>query len=223
MKQTDWPQVAIKLRELFPDVVQIASYSRKRWLLVFETEPDKFLNTFHPLIKVIRKFRLLNPLIVNKNFIQTSLDCYPLEFLDIQSDYINHYAAEDVIAELQFNREDIRRQIEREIKSKWLHTRLSSLRLTHMTFNLYRLLRISFNSLLPVFKGFCFLQDGSVPKETDKLLDGMEDILHMDVKVLRYIAAQKKAPSRMLMANLFNDYIRLLTLCGEKIDGWTAA
>jgi len=220
MKPIDWQLVATQTRELFPGVVQIASYSRNRWLLVFETEPDNFLSTFHPLTKLIKTHHLKTPLIVDKQFIDSSLDSYPLEFLDIQSEYTNLYTIEDAIVNLKFEKTDVRLQIERELKSKWLLTRLTALNFKHKSHFLYEVLKESFNSLLPVFKGFCYLTGTAIPTETEKLLDKLEDILHGEVKIFRYIAGQTKAPSQELINNLFNDYVRLLNHCIEVIDRW---
>lgn len=220
MKKTDWQMIASQTRELFPTVVQIATYSRNRWLLVFEEEPDNFLSTFHPLVKILGKNGLSVPLIVSKRFIQNSLDSYPLEFLDIQSDYSNLYVTEDVFVNLQLDKNDIRLQIERELKSKWLITRLAALQ--HKTHNkrLFNVLIESFSSLIPAFKGFCFLSGIAISGDTENLLGNLEEIFHTDLKVFRYLAGQKQAPSVTLVNNLFNDYIRLLNYCSDKIDTW---
>jgi hypothetical protein len=223
MKQTDWQSVAAETKALFPNLVQIASYSRQRWILVFETEPDNFLSSLHPLSRLLQKHKLQVPLIVSVNFIKASLDCYPLEFLDIQSDYTSLYAVEDVLKDIRFDKEDVRLQIERELKSKWLLTRLEALDRSYRAPRLLQLLQESFTALLPVFKGMCYLEGVSIPKETGQLLDKLEDILHTDVKILRYILSRSKAPSLELMNNLFNDYIRFLHLCGEKADAWKPA
>jgi hypothetical protein len=220
MKKINWQEVAAQVRELFPQVMQIASYSNNRWIIVFAEEPENFLNAFHPLAAYIRKHKLTMPLIVNEKFIQSSLDSYPLEFLDIQSGYDSLYAVEDMIAGLQFANDDIRLQIERELRSKWLLTRQAVLQHSHMSRLLFVILRESFSSLVPVFKGFCRLSGKNVPQETDKLLDVMEELLHAELKAFRFIAGQKKAPSKELTGNLFNDYMRALELCIDKIDNW---
>lgn len=223
MKQTDWQLVAQQTRELFPAVTQIATYSRNRWILIFEDEPDNFLGTFHPLTTLLRKHKLPTPLIVSVKFINASLDSYPLEFLDIQSDYNSLYALDDVLKSISFKKDDLRLQIERELKSKWLLTRLSALGSNYRPRYLFGLLKDSFLALQPVFKGFCQLSGVSIPRDTEGLLLAMEDILHTDLKVLKYIHSQKKAPSLELMSTLFNDYVRLLQVCGDKVDTWKQA
>jgi len=223
MKNIDWQAVASQTLALYPNVIQIAVFSRNRWIIIFEKEPDNYLNTFHPLLKIVRQHKVIIPLIVSRGFIQNSLDSYPLEFLDIQSDYTSLHNVEDILASLQYNKEDIRLQIERELKSKWLLTRLSALQYQQRTGYLYDVLKESFISLLPVFKGFCHLNGVSIPRETTKLLDRLEDILHNEIKVFRFLLAQKKAPSAILLNTLFNDYIRLLNLCADNIDNWKQA
>lgn len=220
MNNTDWQIVTSQIRAIFPSIVQIVSYSRNRWMLIFAAEADNFLSTFNPLVKLTKKHKLNIPLIVSEQFIQTSLDSYPLEFLDIQSDYAIHYAVEDVVLNMKFDKDDVRLQIERELKSKWLLTRLTALQFNQKSHQLYSILQESFVSLIPVFKGFCFLSGANISKEPDKLLDSVEEILHTDVKIFRYLANQKKAPSHLLINNLFYDYIRVLNVCIEKIDTW---
>jgi hypothetical protein len=223
MKKIDWQLVAGQVRELYPTVMQIASYSRDRWLIVFEAEADNFLSTFHPLVKLIDKHKLSVPLIVSKQFIQSSLDSYPLEFLDIKTDYTNLYQTEDVIETLQFDKNDIRLQIERELRGKWLLTRLVALEHKQKPKYLFSVLNESFQALIPVFKGFSFLYGNTVPKTAEGLLESLEEILHTDLKVLKYIAGQKKAPSDTLVNSLFADYLRFLNLCTDNIDNWTQA
>jgi hypothetical protein len=220
MKKIDWNAFAVQVRELFPKVVQIAVYGNNRWIIVFAEEPENFLSTFHPLAGYIRKHKLAMPLIVSEKFIQSSLDSYPLEFLDIQSGYTSLYAVEDTIAGLQLDNADIRLQIERELRSKWLLTRQMVLEHHHITHMLFRILQDSFNAMIPVFKGFCRLNGKTVPANVDGLLDAMEEFLHAELKAFRFIASQKKAPSRELLGNLFNDYMRALELCIDTIDNW---
>ncbi len=223
MKQVNWQLISEEVRKLYPNVIQIATYSRNRWLLIFSAEADNFLSTFGPLSVFIKKHKLHIPLIVSVGFVSNSLDSYPLEVLDIQTDYTTVYAQEDVIAGLEFNKEDIRLQIERELKGKWLLTRLVALEKSGDNKHLIRVLKESYASLMPVFKGFCYLNGIPVPKETDKLLESLSDILHTEVNVLNLIDKQTKAPSHALLNNLFMDYIRFLQICTDMIDNWKAA
>lgn len=223
MKQINWQLISDEVRKLYPNLIQLATYSRNRWILIFGVEADNFLATFSPLAALVKKHKLQVPLIVSTEFISKSLDSYPLEFLDIQTDYTSLYAKEDVIATLQFGKDDIRLQIERELKGKWLLTRLIALEKSNNQKHLFLVLKDSFHSLLPVFKGFCCLNGISAPRDTEKLLDCLSDILHTEVKVLSLIAKQEKAPSRELQNTLFADYIRLLRLSADVIDNWKPA
>lgn len=220
MKQINWQAVAEQTREIFPNINQIVLYRGNRWLLNFEIEPDNYFNSFHPLTAVIRKHHLNAPLVMSHSFIQSSLDSYPLEFIDIKSDYTNLYVIEDIIATLQFKEADVRLEIERELRSKILLTKSNALLFKGNSRQLYYLLNESFNALIPVFKGFCYLGGKSIPTDVNKLLDALEEVLHTPVKVFRLIAAQTKAPSNTLIDNIFNDYIRMLVVCNETIDNW---
>jgi hypothetical protein len=223
MKAINWKVVAEEVKTLYPAVLQIAHYSRNRWFLVIEQEAENFLTHYKPLTQLIRKHKLPVPLIISTRFIQSSLDSYPLEFLDIQSDYTNLFVRDDVIENLVFNPDDVRLQIERELKSKWLLTRLVALEREQDKKHLFQVLKESFTSLIPVFKGFCQIGGTPIPKDLDKLLDQNAEILRVDMKVLKFIATQPKSPSHELTQNLFNDYVRLLGACSDVVDNWKQA
>ena len=223
MHQINWQAVAEHTRELYPLALQIAAYSRNRWVIVFPEDVDNFLGAFHPLDQVLRKHKAPVPLVVTLDFIKSSLDSYPLEFLDIQSEYTSLFHVEDILGSMHFNKNDVRLQIEREIKGKWLLTRQAAIQHPRLNKHLFSVLKESFTSLLPVFKGFCYLQGQSIPKDIELLIVCLEEILHTEMKVFRFVAGQNKAPSQNLLDNLFNDYIRLLGIFCDKIDTWDQA
>jgi len=97
-------------------------------VVVLEDVPDQQLEKLAGLAQYARKKALMLPLIVTRSFIASSLDSYPLEFINIiSSDKENLMCKEDLLTNLQFSKADVRLQMEREFKSKWLLTRQSTL------------------------------------------------------------------------------------------------
>jgi len=223
MKKKDWNGLVNEIKGTFPHLLQIAQYSGERWIWVFDLEPDNYLHTFATLPKLLKKYHLPAPLILSKDFITTSLDSYPLEFLDMQSSYVNLLkpVPEDCLQPLKFSKTDIRLQMERELKSKWLLTRVFALQHLNDCRKMFYLLKESLIAILPVCKGFLYLKDRPIPKADDKLLEQTGEVTLADVKVLKHLLQTPKPPSANLCGNIFNDYIRFVRYCMDTIDTWT--
>ena len=62
------------------------------------------------------KAKIAAPLIMTQDYIQNSLDSFPLEFLEIQQHHLCLFG-QDSFAELSFYQPHLRLQCERELKS----------------------------------------------------------------------------------------------------------
>ncbi len=220
MKGINWTQLADAVKEIYPNIIQILSYGKNRWMVIFETEPDNFLTFCEPLVHLCKKHRVNIPLIMSRYFFATSQDSYPLEFLNICTSYTDLYSRENLLDGLSLKKRDIRLQIERELKSKLLLTRLLALESKSARGRFYKLLKESFQSLLPSFKGFLYLGGSPVPKNDEALLNDLEDIFHNDIKVIRMLHKFNKTPSQTLINTLFYEYDRFLRNAMEIIDKW---
>jgi hypothetical protein len=207
-----WKEFSGIVYDTMPDnILQIAIYDpqteKGKLVVICEDASIPKLAVLSPIIqKMIRK-ELHIPLIISKFFIQTSGDSFPLEFLNIQSSYQNVYSKTDLIKELVFTKSDIRLQMEREVKSKILLTRLSALENLEQVKNLYQLIHISIHSLIPVLKGFMFLSGKEQPYLYKDLISASEDLLHEDLKVF-YQALRiddEKLPKNQLL-DFFHNY-----------------
>ena len=66
------------------------------------------------------KRRFSRPLFMDREYIDGSLDSFPIEFLNMKERYELLYG-EDVLAGVHVDLADLRLQIERELKGKWIH------------------------------------------------------------------------------------------------------
>jgi predicted nucleotidyltransferase len=125
-------QVAEDYRRAFgQDVVSVILYgsaltadyvpgkSDLNLMIVLSEEGINRLHFAHELVARWRKKRVGTPLFVTKTYINSSLDTFPVEFLNIKRNYLV-ILGEDVLAGLSFKKEFIRMQCERELKGKLL-------------------------------------------------------------------------------------------------------
>jgi hypothetical protein len=134
------------------------------------------------VVKNWRKRRVATPWVMTREFIEKSLDCYPIEFLNLQTNHILIHG-EDVLAPLQFRPEDLRLQIERELKGKLILLRQGYLETEGSSRQIRQLISRSLMAFISVFNALIYLKQVSVPhkrretiKELAKLITFKSDV-----------------------------------------------
>ncbi|MCK9328816.1 MAG: hypothetical protein M0Q94_02955 [Candidatus Cloacimonetes bacterium] len=180
---------------------------------------DKSLR-LQAIVKQLSKKNIPTPLVLTKEFILNSLDSFPLEFLNMQSDYHNLTSEENVLNALQFQKTDIRLQIERELKSKLLliNTNLISI---SKSLEYERLTAESIISIKPVLKGILFLYGEAIPTVYEEILKKVEHSVHIDLSSLHTafeVAHKVIKTTKFDWQEFFRKYIRELQQLTDFID-----
>lgn len=154
-------------------------------VVILDEDPDGWLDKLAPLAKYVHKHHLALPLIINRRFIHYSLDSYPLEFINIiSSQSVNLLVKEDLLTNLKIQAADVRLQMEREFKSKWLLTRQIVLEGKLNSRSLRETLRRSITALIPALKGFFFLANQPYPQTSKDLFAQAALISKADLNAL---------------------------------------
>jgi len=109
-----------------------------------------FKSSLHVISKGIFK-KIAAPLFLTKGYINSSLDVFPIEFLDMKENHILLYG-EDVLSGLEIKGEHIRLFCEQQIKGKLIRIRQAYLEIGLKKKGLEALLKESLNSLIPIFR-----------------------------------------------------------------------
>lgn len=123
-------------------------------------------------IKLFQK-RFSKPLFMDKEYINSSSDSYPMEFLDMKEHYVV-LSGEDVLASVSPGIDHLRLQVEHELKGKWLHL------LDEYTFacknnkQLAQLTEISLRAFTPVFRALLKLKSMEIPVNRKDLFSAVE-------------------------------------------------
>jgi len=91
-------------------------------IIVLNKMDLKFLEDFAPLGKKFGKKQISSPLIMTPDYITSSLDVFPVEFLTIKLLHKTVFG-EDIFNDLEINSSDLRYQCERELKVKLIGLR----------------------------------------------------------------------------------------------------
>ncbi len=162
------------------------------------------------------------PLFLTPEYIRSSLDTFPLEFMDMKSSYKIIHGA-DFLKDLEFRDCDIRGECEREIKGKLLHLRAEYLVLRGDRKGLADLVARSLLIFRLVFEGALSLKRKAVPEHTLDLLESVAREYKMDEKFMKDIFALAHGeikPGPAETDRLFDRYVEELDTLSHAIDAF---
>ncbi len=190
-------------------------------VILLEKMDLAFLDTLAPLGQKYRQQGIAAPLIMDPGYLKSSLDVFPLEFLNFQLAHLAIYG-EDLFAGLEIDRQELRVQCERELKGKliWLHRiYLSSMGDKKV---LVRDIVNHFGGYLPIFRGILHLLGQAPLLGFKQTLDLLFALTGTETKVFEEIYAiknQLSQPSEEETSRLFAEFYRGTEKLAEVVDG----
>ena len=125
------------------------------------------------------KQNIAPPLILTKEYIASSCDVFPIEFLDIKENHILLYG-EDVFTTLEINKSYIRLFCEQQIKGKLITISQAYLEVGLDRGKLRTLLQKSLNALIPIFRNLIRLKGQHPSIEKQKIIEDLSREFQLD-------------------------------------------
>ncbi len=150
----------------------VAGKSDINFLVVLADDAADDLEKLLPLIPKWKKRAVAIPVIMTKALIASSVDVYPVEFLNMKRHYEVAFG-EDVLKGLVFERRTLRPQCERELKGKLLLLRTGFLETAGRAEELQRLLAASITAFLSVFNALLHMQGKEAPRGRREIVEAM--------------------------------------------------
>jgi hypothetical protein len=189
-------------------------------VVVLDKMDLKFLEFLAPLGKKYGRKRVAAPLIMTPEYIDKSLDVFPIEFFNIQQLHLTVFG-EDVFQDLDIKKADLRRQCERELKVKLIGLRQGLIAAAGDQKILARGFAESFSGYMPLFKAIIFLLGKEAPRHNEDILTVLEEVSGVRTEVFRQVSKQKKQKTKPSLTELnmvFEDYYRAIEKLGEITD-----
>ncbi|ABC76519.1 nucleotidyltransferase domain-containing protein [Syntrophus aciditrophicus] len=180
-----FPEITEDYRQIFGDsLVSIILYgsgasddyrpgiSDLNFLLILD---DAGLENLERAISPAKKWKSRKvdaPLIMTQSDMNSSLDSYPVEFLNMKNSYLLVYG-EDVLQSLSFDLEALRLQIERELKGKLFLLRKSYLDTEGKEGTLRRLVAKSLTAFTALFEALLYLRGREIPSSRRGVIKAM--------------------------------------------------
>jgi len=119
------------------------------------------------------------PLFLTEEYVKSSLDVFPIEYLNFQNNYIQVFG-KDILKDLEFSFEFLRLQCEREIKGKLLLLREAFLETSGKGKALKRLITQALPALMAIFEALLHLRKINVPRERREIVRAMADAFELE-------------------------------------------
>lgn len=165
--------------------------------------------------------RMVNtPLFMTPTYIQSSLDSYPIEFLDMQANYRLVYG-EDILKTLEFRPADVRVQCERELKGKSLRLRQVYLEAKEKPRAMRSVIASSITAFTSLFQGLLFLVEKEIPKTKREIIELVSQEFGLDVDTFMKLLAIKTGEATATgpeISELFKKYVGEIDALGKAVD-----
>ncbi len=190
-------------------------------LVVLNTMDLKFLAYLAPLGKKYGKKRIAAPLVMTPAYINTSLDSFPIEFLDFQLIHRTIYGT-DLLKDLKIGRPNLRLQCEREIKAKLIGLRQGYISSLGRTADLSIVLVRSITGSMALFRAIISLLDREPPIPRSEVISAFGSATGIKTSVfedLLLLKTKRIRPSESELISFFEAFHHALESAGRIVDG----
>lgn len=179
-----------------------------------------FIERLAPLGKKFGRKGIAAPLVMTPEYIQRSLDSFPVEFLDFRLLH-RTVSGDDILKDLSVPRQPLQLQCERELKTKLIGLRQGYLFSLGKRRLLAPVLVRSFTGSLPLFRSIIHILGKEPPVLRRDVLAVLGAATKIDTTVFERLTMLKTRhlkPSDQELRGLFEDYYRTLESLGTIVD-----
>lgn len=180
----------------------------------------KFLTFLAPLGKKYGRKRIAAPLVMTPEYIEKSLDSFPIEFLDFKLLHKTVYG-NDLLKDLQITMPNLRLQCEREIKTKLIGLRQGYISSLGKKESVAAVLVRSFTGSMALFRAVISLLGKEPPIPRAEVITMLGAATGIDTDIFDKLLALKTGhikPSIQELFSYFERYYTALESIGKIID-----
>jgi hypothetical protein len=197
-----------------------ANRSDVNTLLVLHEMDLVVLESIAPLGQRFKRSGIAPPLVMDRRYVDTSLDVFPMEFLEMRLIHLT-VSGEDILASLSIDPGDLRHQCEREIKSRLVGLRQGYLRSLGQPAALAELLSKFLSGYQPLARGILVLLGKQPPVRRAEAFTALAALVGPDAGVFVEMLALREGrakPDAAAARALFERCHRATEHLGRMID-----
>ncbi len=228
-----FPEIIKDYEELFgKDLIGITLYgsasgadyrpgkSDINFMIVLSEDGIEHLDRAFDVVRKWRKRNVAIPLFLTEAYVERSLDVFPIEYLNLQHEYILVYG-NDVLKDLEPDPRHIRLQCEREIKGKLLLLREAYLETGGKGKALKEVMVQSLPAFIAIFKALLLLKDQEPPKNRLEVIRNACEAFDLDAVAFErtfHIKTEKEKLSDQELSETFTAYLKEVRKLSKIVD-----
>ncbi|MBI5408560.1 MAG: hypothetical protein HZA14_04265 [Nitrospirae bacterium] len=189
-------------------------------LIVLKGMDMKFLEQLMLLGKKYSKHRVAAPLIMTPEYLNTSLDVFPIEFLNFKLSHVTVFG-EDLLENLEISLADLRQQCERELKVKLISLRQGYISSLGNRKILAEGLAKHITGYVPLFRGIIVLFGKLPPIRQREVIKSLSDAANINTDIFANVLRVKREKTKLSQQDLntlFEDYYNATEKLGKIVD-----
>ena len=190
------------------------------FMIVLTESGIERLDRVFDTIRKWRKRKVATPLFLTEYYVETSLDVFPIEYLNFQRNHLLVHG-KDILTDLSFNSEFIRLQCEREIKGKLLLLREAYLETDGKDKALKEVISQSLGAFVAIFEALLHLKGLEPPRGKRDIIRATAETFELDPRgfeKLLDIKEEKTKPGENEMKRLFQIYLSEVRKLSKLVD-----
>jgi hypothetical protein len=163
---------------------------------------------------------IVPPLFLTEEYINSSADVFPVEFLDIRETGVT-LLGEDPLESVQLSRSGLRLECEQQLKGSLLRIRQAYLELGLVRAGLERVLCDSLTSLIPIFRAMLVLKEFEVPRGKKRILESVCEAFAQPTETFQNVLQlklERKRVSPEKGEKLLGDYMSQVREMARLVD-----
>jgi predicted nucleotidyltransferase len=188
-------------------------------LIMLAKQDTELLKQYAALHKRWQKEQIVVPLFLTPEELKSSLELFPLEYLEIQEQHVL-LAGRDPFPELRIDSKNLRLQCEQELRGNLLRLRQRFVEGGASTEAITILLPLSLTALLPCLRGLLRVAGKSVERSADGVLQAVQKEFGADTTAFQDVLNLKRgiiSPGPAEAPRLFDRYAAALQALVEKL------
>jgi predicted nucleotidyltransferase len=193
------------------------------FLVVLSEKGIEKLDKGFDLVKKWGRRRVSPPLYVTEEYVRSSLDSFPIEFLNMQRRHILVHG-KDVLKKLKVDRDNLRLECEAQVKGKLLHLREEFLKTLGRKKPLQNLVSMTVPTFASIFTALLIFKDIEPPAGKEEILLKTAETFELNRDVFQRVMEvreKRRTLSRNELIELMRNYISEIRRLTKIVDGWT--
>ena len=195
----------------------IDKHSNLNFLIVLKSTDCHHL---HKATDIVQKFPLFEPIFMTEQYISSSTDIFPIEFLDMKENN-NLLFGKDVLSAIEIDTKNLRFQCEQEIKIKLLSLKNAYLRMYKDKTVLRNLLFKASTSILHISRNLLRLKNKPALYKKEEVISSLGAEFQINVAVWKKILGAKNKTIKLNnqeTGQVFQEFVKEVEKLADCVD-----